>query len=347
MPLAAALTAACALPASNLAGSSLEACTSTETPPEQQLFPRSRQLARQRAFEARTRPGQPTLRELLAAASDFGVRPGQPAPVTAVLNVWNRRTLCRQLEALLAQTAPPALIWVCAFGPTPLAAALGAIVSRYNDSRIVLLQSEANLKYYGRFQAALAAPTRFVAVIDDDMVPGRRHLEALLHVAMLRPPLGARRLLGSIGWLLPPPQPGLVFRSYRATENSSGGLYVPDLAYGLAVERLLEVDYLCSAWFGETEWVKLLFREAPITHATGEDFHLSHMLRKYAGVRSYVLPAGDPSFGGDTDHRLAYSRYSTGGAPTIALRDRIWWGALRQGASFQWGEAAPLRKPLE
>ncbi|EOD14918.1 hypothetical protein EMIHUDRAFT_197569 [Emiliania huxleyi CCMP1516] len=193
MPLA-ALTAACALPASNPAGSSLEACTSTETPPEQQLFPRSRQLARQRAFEARTRPGQPTLRELLAAASDFdasGLGPGQPAPVTAVLNVWNRRTLCRQLEALLAQTAPPALIW-------------------------------ANLKYYGRFQAALAAPTRFVAVIDDDM--------ALLHVAMLRPPLGARRLLGSIGWLLPPPQQGLVFRSYRATENSSGGLYVPDLA---------------------------------------------------------------------------------------------------------------------
>lgn len=62
----------------------------------------------------------------------------------------------------------------------------------------------------------------------------RRHLEALLHVAMLRPPLGARRLLGSIGWLLPPPQQGLVFRSYRATENSSGGLYVPDLAYGRA-----------------------------------------------------------------------------------------------------------------
>lgn len=144
MPLA-ALTAACALPASNPAGSSLEACTSTETPPEQQLFPRSRQLARQRAFEARTRPGQPTLRELLAAASDFdasGLGPGQPAPVTAVLNVWNRRTLCRQLEALLAQTAPPALIWVCAFGPTPLAAALGAVVSRYNDSRIVLLRSE-------------------------------------------------------------------------------------------------------------------------------------------------------------------------------------------------------------
>ena len=83
-----------------------------------------------------------------------------------------------------------------------------------------------------------------------------------------------------------------------------------------------EAQLLTASLHGcRCEQVRLLFREAPLTHATGEDFHLSHMLRKYAGVRSYVLPAGDPSFGGDTDHRLAYSRYSTGGAPTIALRE--------------------------
>jgi len=83
-----------------------------------------------------------------------------------------------------------------------------------------------------------------------------------------------------------------------------------------------EAQLLTASLHGcSCEQVRLLFREAPLTHATGEDFHLSHMLRKYAGVRSYVLPAGDPSFGGDTDHRLAYSRYSTGGAPTIALRE--------------------------
>jgi len=79
-------------------------------------------------------------------------------------------------------------------------------------------------------------------VIDDDMIIGRRYIELLLHVSLLKPPHARRRLLGSIGWLLPAPQPGLVFRSYRATANDSGGLYVPDLAYGLSVERLLEVD---------------------------------------------------------------------------------------------------------
>ena len=53
---------------------------------------------------------------------------------------------------------------------------------------------------------------------------------------------------------------------------------------------LLEADYLCSLWFGETAWMRLLFRERPLSFATGEDFHLGAMLRKHAGVRSYVLP---------------------------------------------------------
>ena len=80
----------------------------------------------------------------------------------------------------------------------------------------------------------------------------------------------------------------------RALRNESGGaylgLYVPDLAYDILIERLMEVDYLCSLWMVAAAWVPLLFREAPYTYATGEDFHLSHMLRKHASVPSYVLP---------------------------------------------------------
>ena len=63
----------------------------------------------------------------------------------------------------------------------------------------------------------------------------------------------------------------------------------------------------------------------------GEDFQLSHMLRKHAGVRSFVMPVlpSDRSTWGDTDHALAYNRYSTGGKATIELRDRIWWKGVR------------------
>ena len=114
--------------------------------------------------------------------------------------------------------------------------------------------------------------------------------------------------------------------------------YVPDLAYDLSVESLLEADYLCSMWFGETAWFRLLWREAPPTLATGEDFHLSHMLRKHARVPSYVMPVSfdEHATWGDTEHRLAYSRYSTGGKLTIELRDSLWWRALQGGDQLRW-----------
>lgn len=106
------------------------------------------------------------------------------------------------------------------------------------------------------------------------------------------------------------------------------------------------MDYLCSLWLVETKLVKLLFREAPYTFSTGEDYHLSHMLRKYAGVRSYVLPvrADDRSTWGDTDHTLAYNKYSTGGKKTIELRDRIWWHGVQGGDALRWadGDGEPL-----
>lgn len=99
------------------------------------------------------------------------------------------------------------------------------------------------------------------------MVPGPRYLSVVLHAASTR--LASRALLGSIGWLLPQPLPDGKLSSYRSLDNRSGGLYVPDMAYDIMIERMMEVDYLCSMWFGETSWIHLLFREAPLTFETG------------------------------------------------------------------------------
>ena len=89
--------------------------------------------------------------------------------------------------------------------------------------------------------------------------------------------------------------------------------------------------------------MRLLFRERPRSFATGEDFHLAAMLRKHAGVRSYVLPvdAADRARWGDTEHRMAYNRYSTGGASTIKLRDAIWWHGLQHGTPLRWAAESP------
>ncbi|KAL3905738.1 MAG: hypothetical protein SGPRY_010813, partial [Prymnesium sp.] len=212
------------------------ACTPDTSPPAQQKMAAPKKLARQSRFREHSSQDQPTLSQLLSAAADA---PSSSAPsVTAILNHWKRTTLCRQIEALRSQTAPLAHIWICLFA-SPIAESARLAALAYNDSRIAVFEADANLKYYGRFQIALSAPTKYVWLIDDDMVPGPRYLSVVLHAASTR--LASRALLGSIGWLLPQPlSPDGKLSSYRSLDNRTGGLYVPDMAYDIMIERMME-----------------------------------------------------------------------------------------------------------
>ena len=154
-------------------------CTAEANAPAQEKMSSQRRIARQAVFRRRISREQPTLKELLDAPSTFSWPTSNGrAPVTVILNHFQRHTVCRQLDALLSQTAPPAHIWVCLFA-SPMAAAARAAALSYNDSRIAVFESEHNLKYYGRFQMAAAAPTKYVLVFDDDMVPGTRFIASM------------------------------------------------------------------------------------------------------------------------------------------------------------------------
>lgn len=98
--------------------------------------------------------GCETLEELMSLPST-----GAHAKVTVILNHFQRKTLCRQLDALLEQTLPFHEIWVVAFG-SPERATLRAIVEAYNDTRINIVESKYDYRYYGRFQLALQVKFR-------------------------------------------------------------------------------------------------------------------------------------------------------------------------------------------
>ena len=202
-----------------------DACTEEAGAPPQERMPADRTRKRQARFQRHVRRKQPQWEELLHTPSTYSRHPaGTAAPVTVILNHFKRHTLCRQIEALLHQSSgPPVHIWVCLFA-SPMAAAAIAAVKSYNDSRIAVFVSPYNFKYFGRFQLAVAAPSRHVLLFDDDMVPGRRYLETLLQAAGSSHGQGA--VLGSIGWLLPRPRPApdLRLASYRSLVNDTGGL---------------------------------------------------------------------------------------------------------------------------
>ncbi|CAM9409043.1 unnamed protein product, partial [Phaeothamnion confervicola] len=211
---------------------------------------------------------------------------GKPPTVTVILNVYEREVLPDQLAALLRQTAAARLseVWVCVFSAPAEAAALRAVrgagaAAAAAGVRMRVVVSDYNFKFYGRFQVALTAPTDFVWLLDDDMLPGKEHLANLIHAAGTD--LLGQSVLGSIGRVLPRPHSDMRLDSYR-TWGPHGGLYLPDYYFDMAnQERAVPVDYLCSQWFLRPEWLQHMWAERPQTFATGEDFHLSYTLGQF------------------------------------------------------------------
>ncbi|EPS59402.1 hypothetical protein M569_15406, partial [Genlisea aurea] len=286
-----------------------------------------------------------TLSELMSMKSNFDLSNSEIPKVKIILNHFKRKTLCAQLDSLLHQTLPFHTLWVLSFA-SPNEEHLRTVVSDYNDSRISFISSGYDFKYYGRFQMALQTEgIDFVYILDDDMIPGKKMLEILCHVAGTEKYKHA--IFGSIGRILPfMSKDGLSFPSYQKSHTKEAGLYLPDPAYDIRVERIFEVDFLSSSWFLSAELINTIFIEIPFTFRTGEDLHLSYQLQKYRGISSYVLPVdqNDKDTWGDSDHRLAYISETTSiFKDIVSLRDRQWWRALTSGYVTQWAKMNPQK----
>ncbi|KAA3456637.1 Glycosyltransferase family protein 2 [Gossypium australe] len=286
-------------------------------------------------FQSRT-IGTETLAELMAMRSKWEMRGPNRPRVTVLLNHFKRKTLCSQLDSLLQQTLPFHHVWVLSFG-SPNEQSLKRIVDSYNDSRISFISSSYDFKYYGRFQMALQTEADLVYVLDDDMIPGKKMLQILSHVAGTEKYKNS--VLGSIGRILPFRQKDFTFPSYRKFGSKEAGLYLPDPAYDITIDKIVQVDFLSSSWFLSAELVKSLFIETPFTFMTGEDLHLSYQLQKYRNAGSFVLPVDptDKETWGDSEHRLAYvSETTVIFKDIVQVRDDQWWRALTTGYVTQW-----------
>ncbi|KAK4763507.1 hypothetical protein SAY87_012945 [Trapa incisa] len=286
--------------------------------------------------------GAETLPQLMAMKSKWDLKGPNRPKITVILNHFKRKTLCAQLESLLHQTLPFHHVWVLSFG-SPNEISLRRIVESYNDSRISFISSTYDFKYYGRHMA-LQTEADLVYIVDDDMIPGRKMLQILAHVAGTEKYRNS--VLGSIGRILPFRQKDFTFPSYRKFRSKEAGLYLPDPAYDITVDQVVQVDFLSSSWFLSAELVKTLFIETPFTFMTGEDLHLSYQLQKYRDAGSFVLPVypNDKETWGDSEHRLAYvSETTVIFKDVVQVRDDQWWRALSTGYITQWAAMHPQK----
>jgi hypothetical protein len=203
--------------------------------------------------------------------------------VTVILNEYRRpMTLRRRLDAAARQDgALVTHVWVCVFhepDQSRLQALLGECSRRHPDVRFHYVASDFDFRYYGRFQMALQAPTEFVYVVDDDIIPAPGYVaHCISHVRELE---GA---VGTFGWRFPNRQ----IASYRDGEwlhslPPRPNVVVPTVA-----------SMLCCHFFLKTEWVRHLWADEPLTFRTGEDFYLGRNLFKFGGVNCFVIPTSE------------------------------------------------------
>lgn len=186
--------------------------------------------------------------------------------ITVILNVYNRcYSLERQLEAIKNQTIPVKdeniFIWYNK-GTEPQSAPKNPLHK--------IFVCNHNTKFHGRFTAALLARTEYIAMFDDDIIPGNRWLENCLKAIE-----NCDGILGGSGVLL----------------KAKG--YQPHMKYGWngiqsgSIER---VDLVGHAWFFKQEWAKYMWYENPVSWDNGEDIMFSYLCQKYGDINTFVPP---------------------------------------------------------
>jgi len=130
-----------------------------------------------------------------------------------------------------------------------------------------IFHSSNNLKFYPRFAISLLAESNYVAIFDDDTMPGRDWFKNCLDTMKTH-----EGILGGVGVLL--------------NDND----YTSSVYHGGWWEKnneVVEVDLVGHAWFFKREWLNYLWREPIPLFDNGEDIQFSYLAQKYGGIKTY------------------------------------------------------------
>ena len=192
-------------------------------------------------------------------------RESKECDITVILNCYRRPyNLKMQIDAIRAQSAQPKQIWLWINHHEDNE---GFDTSDLDVDRV--FKNDFNWKFYGRFTAALLADTEYVAIYDDDTIPG-----ILWHQNCLDTMRTHEGMLGTHG---------LTQKSHRSHDLKRVGWP----SKNSETER---VDYVGHCWFFKRDWLQYLWREVPPTWDNGEDIQFSYCLQRYAGLQTYVPP---------------------------------------------------------
>lgn len=189
----------------------------------------------------------------------------QNGDITVILNCYRRPyNLKMQIDAIRAQSVKPVQIWLW--------------INYHEDNKDFdpytldvdrVFSNNYNWKFYGRFAAALLADTEYVALYDDDTIPGKRWHENCLETMKTN-----EGIMGSAGIILKSSQYMNHDRCGWPTQN----------------RETTEVDLVGHSWFFKREWLRYLWQEKPVTWDNGEDIQFGFMAKIHGGIPTYCPP---------------------------------------------------------
>lgn len=154
-------------------------------------------------------------------------------------------------------------------------------------SNCVSAKCNTNLGVWARFAFALNAYTKYVCILDDDTIPGKRWIEHCLD--------NIQNTKGLIGG-----------RGVKFIDDSYP-MY-PGCRYenvGIGNNEVKRVDIIGHSWFFEKDWLRLYWLDMPSVELKfgGEDMHFSYVLQNRLGLHSYIppQPENDPDLWASID----------------------------------------------
>lgn len=196
--------------------------------------------------------------------------------ITAIINVYKRYyTFEQQLNAILNQTIKPVDIIVVNNNNDELRKNRDEILKKYPT--VMIIDISDNMGVWPRFFMGFMGRGDYIAVFDDDSIPGIKWFENCITEMSKQ-----EGLYGSIG---------LIYRDRNYFNH-----HQPRPGWHGMNPATVRVDIVGHSWFFKKEWIPTLMNEIPndirepVWLKSGEDMHLSYALLKYKDIKTYVPP---------------------------------------------------------
>lgn len=228
--------------------------------------------------------------------------------VTIILNLWKRNYFEEQMTALLNQSVLPTEIWVIHYENHI------NIQERINEFKdlfpnIILISSDKNLMYFGRFSIAINTNTKYIWFLDDDIIPGKFYLENSTISCQKN-----NSIISCAGRIIPKNN----FRPEQFDSTNYKNVFVGDVNkkkdYNYNPTEQL-VDYGCQSYFLKKEWLAAFWSIWPTTFMSGEDIHLSATCKTRLNVNTMVIEQTELSNTGNMkkfygrDSKASYKKF--------------------------------------